>query len=431
MLASDQATYPTSNMHGRNSDRKLMLFELDTRGHHPGYIQHLVKYWCDEKLSGHLDVLVSQKFMQQHSNIVEIASQCEQQTINFVAITPEEQYVLFESSQLENSFKGRIVRAFQEWDLVRKYAVSLGTTHCLLMYLDTILLRLAFGAKFPCKFSSIYFRPIFHYRTFANYTPARRESIWQLRDKVCLPQILRSSELQSIFCLDPLAVEPINKLTGKTKAVYLPDPVQIYNNTEPQLEKLKESLGIDSSRQVFLLFGVLAERKGIYQLLEAVKMLSPDLCKKLCLLLIGPMQLQEKELISARISEISQSLPVQIICRHDFVTDQEIQPYFQIADVILAPYQRHIGMSAILVRAAAAQKPVLSSDFGLMGEVTCRYELGLAVDSTVPTEITKGFTRFLRESPENFGNKERMKQFAEQNDANQFATTIFKHLQVE
>jgi glycosyltransferase involved in cell wall biosynthesis len=418
-------------MHGRNSDRKLMLFELDTRGHHPGYIQHLVKYWCDEKLSGHLDVLVSQKFMQQHSNIVEIASQCEQQTINFVAITPEEQYVLFESSQLENSFKGRIVRAFQEWDLVRKYAVSLGTTHCLLMYLDTILLRLAFGAKFPCNFSSIYFRPIFHYRTFANYTPARRESIWQLRDKVCLPQILRSSELQSIFCLDPLAVEPINKLTGKTKAVYLPDPVQIYNNTEPQLEKLKESLGIDSSRQVFLLFGVLAERKGIYQLLEAVKMLSPDLCKKLCLLLIGPMQLQEKELISARISEISQSLPVQIICRHDFVTDQEIQPYFQIADVILAPYQRHIGMSAILVRAAAAQKPVLSSDFGLMGEVTCRYELGLAVDSTVPTEITKGFTRFLRESPENFGNKERMKQFAEQNDANQFATTIFKHLQVE
>ena len=431
MLASDQATYPTSNMHGRNSDRKLMLFELDTRGHHPGYIQHLVKYWCDEKLSGHLDVLVSQKFMQQHSNIVEIASQCEQQTINFVAITPEEQYVLFESSQLENSFKGRIVRAFQEWDLVRKYAVSLGTTHCLLMYLDTILLRLAFGAKFPCNFSSIYFRPIFHYRTFANYTPARRESIWQLRDKVCLPQILRSSELQSIFCLDPLAVEPINKLTGKTKAVYLPDPVQIYNNTEPQLEKLKESLGIDSSRQVFLLFGVLAERKGIYQLLEAVKMLSPDLCKKLCLLLIGPMQLQEKELISARISEISQSLPVQIICRHDFVTDQEIQPYFQIADVILAPYQRHIGMSAILVRAAAAQKPVLSSDFGLMGEVTCRYELGLAVDSTVPTEITKGFTRFLRESPENFGNKERMKQFAEQNNANQFATTIFKHLQVE
>jgi glycosyltransferase involved in cell wall biosynthesis len=431
MLASDQATHFTSNMHRPNSDRKVMLFELDTRGHHPGYIQHLVKYWCDEKLPGQLDVLVSQKFRQQHSNIVEIPSQCEQQTINFVAITPEEQAVLFESSQLESSFKGRIIRAFQEWDLLRKYAVSLGTTHCLLMYLDTILLRLAFGAKFPCKFSSIYFRPIFHYSTFANYTPAGREGIWQLRDKVCLPQILRSSQLQTIFCLDPLAVEPINNINRKNKAVYLPDPVQIYNNNEPQLEKLQESLGIDSSRQVFLLFGVLAERKGIYQLLEAVKMLSPDLCQKLCLLLIGPIQLQEKELIQTQIAEISQSLPVQIICRHDFVTDQEIQPYFQIADVILAPYQRHIGMSAILVRAAAAQKPVLSSDFGLMGEVTRRYELGLAVDSTVPTEITKGFTRFLCESPGSFVNHEKMKQFAEQNDAKQFATTIFKHLQVE
>ncbi len=43
--------------------------------------------------------------------------------------------------------------------------------------------------------------------------------------------------------------------------------------------------------------------------------------------------------------------------------------------------------------------PVLSSDFGLMVEVTCRYGFGLAVDSTVPGEIAKGFSRFLLESP--------------------------------
>jgi len=430
MLAPRQSTQSVSDINRGGGDRKLMLFELDTRGHHPGYIQHLIRYWCEEKLPGHLDVLVSQKFIQQHSNIVEIASNCEQQTINFVAITPEEQAVLFESAELENSFKGRIVRAFQEWDLLRKYAISLGTTHCLIMYLDSILLRLAFGARFPCQFSSIYFRPIFHYSNFVNYTPLGREGIWQLRDKVCLSLLLRSSELQTIFCLDPLAVKPINKFHSKARAVYLPDPVQIYNNTEPQLEELRQRLKIDSSRQVFLLFGVLAERKGIYQLLDAVQMLSPDHCQKLCLLLIGPIELQEKELIQTRIREISQSLPVQIICRHDFVTDQEIQPYFQIADVILAPYQRHIGMSAILVRAAAAQKPVLSSDFGLMGEITRRYELGLTVDSTVPSEIAKGFTRFLIESSENYCNQEKMKQFAEQNDAKQFAKTIFKQLQI-
>jgi glycosyltransferase involved in cell wall biosynthesis len=430
MLLSRQGISSASDKLRGNGD-KILLFELDVRGHHPGYIQHLVRYWCEQELPGQLDVLVSPKFIEQHSNIVDVALGCTQKTINFLSITPEEQAVLFDSAKLENSFKGRILRAFQEWDLLRKYAVSLGTTHCMIMYLDTILLRLALGAKFPCPFSTLYFRPIFHYSNFANYVPSRRERIWQLRDNVCLSRLLSSSQLQTVFCLDPFAVEAINKFPSKAKALYMPDPVQIYNDTEPQLEKLRKSLGIELGRQVFLLFGVLSERKGINQLLEAVLMLPPALSKKLCLLLIGPIEIKEKEFIQARLSQISQSLPVQIICRHDFVSDQEIQPYFQIADVILAPYQRHIGMSAILVRAAAAQKPVLSSDFGLMGEITRRYGLGLPIDSTVPGEICKGVTRFLLESPESLCDQVKMKQFAIQNNAKNFANIIFQHLQTQ
>jgi glycosyltransferase involved in cell wall biosynthesis len=430
MLASRKGTQASLEAQS-GGESKIMLFELDTRGHHPGYVQHLVRYWCEQKLPGHLDVLVSNKFMRQHSNIVNIALGCPHKNINFVAITPEEEAALFDSAKLENSFSGRIKRAFQEWDLLRKYAVSLGTTHCMIMYLDAILLRLALGSRFHCSFSSIYFRPVFHYSNFANYVPSRRERIWQLRDKVCLSRLLPSPNLKTLFCLDPFAVEHINKFYSQPRAVYLPDPVQIYNDTESQLEKLRTSMGIASGRQVFLLFGALGARKGIHQLLEAVLMLPPALCHKFCLLLIGPIGFEEKELLPARIAEISQSLPVQIICRHEFVTDQEIQPYFQIADVILAPYQRHIGMSAILVRASAAQKPVLASDFGLMGEIVRRYGLGLAVDSTVPGEITKGFERFMLEPLESLCDRVKMKQFADQNTAEQYAKKIFHHLQTQ
>lgn len=422
---SDQAS-------GRlSSDRKIMLFELDVRGHHPGYVQHLVTYWCQQELPGHLDVLVSPKFIEQHANIVDIASGCHKKNINFVAITKEEEAVLVDGALLGDSFKGRIQRAFQEWELLSKYAVSLGTTHCLIMYLDTVLLRLGLGAKFPCHFSSIYFRPIFHYSNFPNYIISGRERLWHWRDKVCLSRLLKNPQLQTILCLDPFVVENINHFKSKAKAVYLPDPVQIYNDSEPQLEKLRKNLGIQSDRKVFLLFGVLSERKGIYQLLDAIRLLPPALCEKLSLLLIGPLELSEKEQIQSRIAEIAQSLPIQIICSHDFISDREIQPYFQIADVILAPYQRHIGMSAILVRAAAAQTPVLSSDFGLMGEITRRYKLGLAVDSTVPSEITQGFQRFLLESPASLCDREKMKQFAEQNKAEKFASTIFQFLETK
>lgn len=429
MLAPRQDTQSDLASGRLSGDRKIMLFELDVRGHHPGYIQHLVTYWCQQELPGHLDVLVSPKFMEQHSNIVDIASNCQQKNINFVAISKEEEAVLVDGALLGDSFKGRIQRAFQEWNLLSKYAVSLGTTHCLIMYLDTVLLRLGLGAKLPCPFSSIYFRPIFHYSNFPNYVMAGRERVWYWRDKICLYRLLKNPQLQTILCLDPLAVENINKFKSKAKTVYLPDPVQIYNDTEPQLEKLRKSLGIQANRQVFLLFGVLSERKGIYQLLDAILLLPPNLCEKLCLLLIGPLELGEKEQIQARIAEISQSLPIQIICSHNFIPDREIQPYFQIADVILAPYQRHIGMSAILVRAAAAKTPVLASDFGLMGEITRRYKLGLAVDSTVPSEIAHGFQQFLEKSPASLCDQEKMKQFADQNKAEQFAQIIFQHLQ--
>jgi glycosyltransferase involved in cell wall biosynthesis len=284
------------------------------------------------------------------------------------------------------------------------------------------------GVKPPCSISGIFFRPTLHYSKFANYAPSPIERIWQWREKFVLSRILRSAYFKNLFFLDPLAVEYLEPFSRTTKLLHIPDPVQIYDTPEPQLAKLRENLGIDPGRQVFLLFGSLTERKGIYQLLEAVRALPPDLCQKLCLLLIGPIEPPEKEKLKYCVTEIFQSLPAQIISCHEFIVDRDIQPYFQMADVILAPYQRHVGMSAILVRAAAAKKPVLSSDYGVMGEMTRRYGLGLTVDSTIPIEIAKGLTRFLLESPASLCDRLKMKEFAEQNTAEKFANTVFQYL---
>lgn len=178
----------------------------------------------------------------------------------------------------------------------------------------------------------------------------------------------------------------------------------------------------------FSFFGALCERKGIYQLLEAISLLPPALLSKLCLLFVGPLQEEDRVQIQPKIDRLTQTSLIQILICARFVPDREIQPYFEMSDVILAPYQRHVGMSAILVRAAAAQKPVLGSNYGLMGEMTCRYELGLTVESTASEEIAKGISRFLVESPHNIGNQMKMKYFALQNTAEQYASIIFQHL---
>ena len=404
------------------SDRRIMLFNLAFGGHHSIYIQHLVKYWCQKQLSGGLDIVVSPNFLEQHPNVIDMG--CGQSNINFVAISPKEQAAL---SSLD-SFADRIMRSFQEWHIICKYAISLGTTQCLIMWFDPVILGVALGVRSPCPFSGICFRTTFHYSDFANSLPSGRELLWRWRDKLLLPSVLRNPQLKRLFLLDPFAVKRL-KESYPGKVLNLPDPVQIPNNSELQPDKLRESLGIESNRRVFLLFGSLTRRKGIYELLEAILLLPSNLCQQLCLVLSGvPYPLEEKELIESKIKAVCQSQPVQIISNYEFISEQDVQTYFSLADVILAPYQRHIGMSGILLLAAAAQKPVLSSNYGLMGELVQTYKLGLRVDSTIPSEIAKGLTQFLLKSPKDFRDVSTMRNFVEQNTPEKFASTIFKKI---
>jgi glycosyltransferase involved in cell wall biosynthesis len=192
---------------------------------------------------------------------------------------------------------------------------------------------------------------------------------------------------------------------------------------------MRDKLNIDPNRQIFLLFGSFeAERKGIYQFLAALLLLSHELSQKVCLLIVGNAGPEEQGHIKEQIDLVSKLRPIQVRTRFEFIPDELVSQYFQLADVALALYQRHVGMSGILLLAAAAQKPVLSTDYGLMGELVRRYQLGLAVDSTSQEQIKAGLTRFLLEPVDELGDRIQMKSFAEQNSAQKFAEVIFQHL---
>lgn len=403
-------------------DRRIMLFDLSIRGHHPNYIQHLINYWQKHHFSGHLSIVVSPKFLTAHSDVVASASISDRSNIQFVAISPEEEAKL---NSRKSRFQ-RVFRNFQEWQICCQYAKALKADSCSLMYFDTCELPLALGGKSPCPFSGIYFRPTFHYHEFSNYVPSGKERLQQWREKLVLSRILRNPNLQNLFCLDPFVVKHFDKFHSRVRAVALPDPVEKFDKPELPINSLKEKLGISTERRVFLLFGALTERKGISQLLDSISALSPEICQKICLLLVGESNIKKQ--IESKIAEIIQTKPVQIIGNYEFVAEKDVGGYFQVADVVLAPYQRHVGMSGILLLAAAAEKPVLSSNYGLMGEIVRRYELGLTVDSTAPQEIAKGLTRFGLEDSEKLCDRTKMKSFVEQNSAEEFARIIFQYL---
>ena len=401
-----------------------MLFDLYLGGHHGNYIQYLIDYACQQPVVSAIDVVVLPQFLEMHRETVAAIASYRQSAIEIVPISADEVAALGD----RRSGLSRLQWNLREWQIFCKYARNLHTTHALIMYLDTCELPLAVGMQSPCPFSGIYFRPTFHYGMFANYHPDRKERLKQWRNRITLNRILQHPQLQTVFCLDPFAVEALKAERERAKIVPLADPVGASPSISRDLAVYRAQLGIVADRRLFLLFGALDGRKGIYQLLQAIELLPPALSQQMCLLLVGKTDTAERANLEQKIVALRQHTPIQIIECYDFIPEDEVSNYFQLADTILAPYQRHVGMSGILLLAAAAGKPVLSTDYGLMGELVRRYKLGIAVDATQPSELMQALMRCLTEVPATLGDRSQMQIFADLNSIDRYTSTIFQYL---
>ncbi|MGF1522992.1 MAG: glycosyltransferase [Leptolyngbyaceae cyanobacterium] len=401
--------------------KNILLFDLEITGHHSSYIYYLTSYWKKHCIVGNLHIVVSPRFLEQYPDITAIASTANLSTIQFTAITQAEYKTLVSRVNGLASLK----RALQEWHLLRKYAEQLTANHCLLLYLDRSHFPIILRRHLPCPFSSIYFRPTFHYSTFSSHITQKWENIQAWRERTQISLGLAHPMAHTLFCLDPFAVKQINQLLGRSQAVYLPDPVPLQPSLDQEVFTLRNSLGIAPSRKIFLLFGALNERKGIYEIIEALNKLSDNQSERLCFLVVGKLSSSDIVPIRTRLQELQESQPIQIIVQNDFVPEETVLSYFHLADIVLAAYQQHVGMSGILVRAAAAQKPTICSNYGLMGEVTRQYQLGLLVNSQSSDSIAEAIVQCLDLPADKLGNFEQMQMFAQINSVDNFARTIF------
>jgi glycosyltransferase involved in cell wall biosynthesis len=403
---------------------KLMLFDLSINGHHPAYIQHLIHFWGKSQLPISLDIVVSPQFVQYHKDVTDLAIEYSHKHIRFIPILKKEETTL----ESRSSGLKRIQRSFQEWQLLCRYAEKLKVNHCLMLYFDTYQIPLAFAKISPCPVSGIYFRPTFHYQNFVQCRLSWGDRIQQFREILLLKRVLQNPQLKALFCLDPFAVKTIQNFQKQVNIFPLADPVLEQFVSDIQVMQLRKQLEIQERKSVCLLFGALTGRKGIYELLDALLLLPETLQQELCIVLAGQANLHEQERIVTRIAAIHSACTVKIISRFEFVSESDLPVYFKMADVILAPYQHHVGMSGILLHAAAAGKPVLSSNYGLMGEMVRQYSLGLAIDSSRPAEISNGLLYLLSSNVGQYYDVDKMKSFAEKNSAKKFASSIFDNI---
>ncbi|MEO0537409.1 MAG: glycosyltransferase [Cyanobacteria bacterium P01_A01_bin.123] len=417
----------TNHNAGQQNQQRVMLFDLSVGGHHPSYILYLIQYWCEHNLSGNLDIVISPDFMKRHFDVVESAQAYRDTSVQFIPISSREKAELLSHDSSLKAAK----RSFQEWRLMCKYAKKLRSNHIFLMYFDTAIVPFIFSQKPPCVISGIYFRPTFHYRRFPEHISLLKDRFQTWREYFNLSQILGNPKLHTLFSLDPLAVESIRQFSKRDNVFPLADPVKLYAIPDMRVQQLKAELGIEpNTKKVFLLFGALSRRKGIHHLLEAIPLLPKAISSQICLLLVGSLgsNADDKSFLQERLARLAIKNALQVIIVDQFIPESNIQVYFKISDIILALYQRHVGMSGILNRAAIATKPVLSTNYGLMGELTRRYKLGLTLDSTQPQDIANSLSRCIQERPECWIDPKLMQQFANQNDVERFSKAVFEHI---
>jgi glycosyltransferase involved in cell wall biosynthesis len=192
--------------------------------------------------------------------------------------------------------------------------------------------------------------------------------------------------------------------------------------------QLQQTLGLAPARKIFLLFGALDQRKGIYPLLNALRQLPPAQQTQITLLVVGSMADTERAALLAALAEFQRHSAVQLVVQDHFIPDEAIPHYFALADVVLALYQHHVGSSGVLLWAAAGGKAVLASDYGLLGELVRRHQLGYLVDSTQPAAIAKGLAALLTGEPNRLIDRAKATRFVQENRVECFVETICTNL---
>jgi glycosyltransferase involved in cell wall biosynthesis len=172
---------------------------------------------------------------------------------------------------------------------------------------------------------------------------------------------------------------------------FVPDPVPLPRQMLSSAF-LVQPASAQPLRTRFLMFGSLGRRKGVLTLLEALQKLDQNDLERMDIVLAGEFREDPpaERLRLIRLVESATQLK-GLVLKHinRYFSDEELVQQLNACHVVLAPYVDHIGVSEVILWAAAAGKPVLTQDTGWIGHVVREANLGLTCDTSSPNALAK------------------------------------------
>lgn len=196
--------------------------------------------------------------------------------------------------------------------------------------------------------------------------------------------------IERLHILDPLVFREVERRGGRLGKVagVIPEAVEPL----PPIAKTeaRARLGVPPEGRYVVCAGALDTRKGVDLLLRAaLRATLPDDVK---VLLVGsiaddlkPTWKQAKAVLGEKLVTIDR-----------YVNEEDFANAILASDVVAVPYRFHQGSSGVLVRAAAANRMVLASDYGWIGWATRTFGLGVAADVTNLEELSRALDESIK-----------------------------------
>ena len=336
---------------------KYLITDLNIQlnGHKFGFINNLLLYI--ESLNTDDQYF----FLTNDSDNFELKS--EKENIKILKLSGEQ------NSKIQIQKRG-LFKYWTQWNIIKKISEELLIDRVVLMEFDLYQLGIAF-TRFRFKVSGIWFRPYHRMQPENNSFKSKLNYLkYIIQKKITFLPTLLNSRLSKVFVLNDENVKSFYGIFSK-KIFYLPDPVFIYQKEESF--DLRKKYGIPPNNMILLQFGHMEERKNNENIIKALDKIPSEISKNITLLLIGKFISGYEQKVKSLVTESS---VFQLITHNQFISDEEMEATFAQADVILRMNLNFFGSSGVVGIAAAHQKPVIVSNYGVMHDQVIKYYLG-------------------------------------------------------
>ena len=403
--------------------KHILIIEPEISGHQSDYIRLLISFFIRHKNDIRLSFVVSSGIFERLKMTKEMEKAINRKKLAFIMLSDKETAGCMH--------KILWIRALYRWFMATKYCKKFQTDHIHFLFIDHMQLPLALHLLPPkgVKVSGILLRPSVHYKKVFGNSLVLKEKIRDARKYIVYRLMLKNPKVSLIFSLDEYFALYANKhLPNGEKVHYLPDPSLLSSKDRPTLPQYALTDLLPQERKIFLLFGALDKRKGIFEALEALTLLEDRISRHIAVVFAGKIHTTIRAEFMGKIKKYLKlhKTGACVYVEDKFLSKNELAQLLKKCDTLLIPYQRHVGSSGLLVWAASARKQVITQDFGLIGELVKKYKLGQAVNTTQPAEIAKAVQQVVDgDLKKKISEKEKIAFFLKRHSPEKFSKKFF------